>query len=99
MDHEEDVSFPSGEVDYSASQRLRRLHDSLNKLIEDKEALQKRLSEEFGPPSNCPTNSRRKIFEFAMDTRTESYCPCQCQGCENFVRSRRSEAHFRKQIN
>ena len=64
---------------YRASPRLRQLHETMNKLMEDKEALQKRLSEELGIHFEASIDSRRKIVESTMDTGSKSYCPRQCK--------------------
>jgi hypothetical protein len=48
MDYEENVPSAMMSAKSRASPTLRRLHDTLEKLLNEKEALQKRLSEELG---------------------------------------------------
>lgn len=61
MDNEEDVlSRPCRSLIFRASPRLRQLHDTLNKLIEEKEALQTRLSEELGMSFKYSANRKAR---------------------------------------
>ena len=53
MDYEEDVLSVLNRTNFRASANLRRLHETLEKLLDDKEALQKRLSEELGASFGC----------------------------------------------
>jgi hypothetical protein len=48
LDHEEDVRPYFSNTDFRASPTLKRLHETLERLLGEKDELQTRLSEELG---------------------------------------------------
>jgi len=59
LDHEEIVHLIVSAANNRASNTLRKLHDTLDQLLNDKDTLQTRLSQELGTPLHDTYSSRR----------------------------------------